>query len=122
MKIGDYVYAVDAYDNYLEGTITKIHETKEDATYISLYDAINKGMRTVKACDVFPSNSERTKALTERSEKQIREYKKEMNALEDIVRFCLKHCVARAEEYTDWDARTAVEEKLAELTSSQREN
>ena len=42
-------------------------------------------------------------------------YRNQINSINDLVKFMYTHCVAAAEEYTDWDARTVVEEKAKEF-------
>ena len=45
----------------------------------------------------------------------VQEYKKELPDAEAIIRFCLAHVVAPAEQYTDDIARQAVLERGKEL-------
>lgn len=114
MKIGDYVYAVDSYDNYIEGTITKFDVSNDRKTYAVINT--NPGTRGIPIDNVFSSSKKRDSIVKQRNKIQKNKYKEQMKTMRDIVVFCLEHCVANGEEYTDWEARKAVEERLQELT------
>ena len=47
--------------------------------------------------------------------KKIAEIKDSIKDAGDLVRFMYDHCVACAEEYTDWTARRAVKEIAKEM-------
>lgn len=55
------------------------------------------------------------KELKKEEEKKIAEIKAKIKNANDLVAFMYDHCVANAEEYTDWTARRAVKEIAKEM-------
>ena len=53
--------------------------------------------------------------LKKEEEKKIAEIKAKIKDTGDLVAFMYDHCVACAEEYTDWTARRAVKEIAKEM-------
>ena len=53
--------------------------------------------------------------FTKEEEKKIAEIKAKIKDASDLVAFMYDHCVACAEEYTDWTARKAVKEIAKEM-------
>ena len=60
--------------------------------------------------DLYSSREELQKELKKAEEKKISEIKAKIKDTGDLVAFMYDHCVACAEEYTDWTARRAVKE------------
>ena len=61
------------------------------------------------------SVGEKDKELKKEEEKKIAEIKAKIKDTGDLVAFMYDHCVACAEEYTDWTARRAVKEIAKEM-------
>ena len=58
--------------------------------------------------NLYASREELQKELKKEEEKKIAEIKAKIKDASDLVAFMYDHCVACAEEYTDWTARKAV--------------
>ena len=56
-----------------------------------------------------------SKRIKKEEEKKIAEIKAKIKNAGDLVAFMYDHCVACAEEYTDWTARRAVKEIAKEM-------
>ena len=65
--------------------------------------------------DLYASREELQKELKKEEEKKIAEIKAKIKDTGDLVAFMYDHCVACAEEYTDWTARRAVKEIAKEM-------
>lgn len=65
--------------------------------------------------DLYASRDELISALKKESEDKIDKIKSEIHDVNDLVKFMYDHCVASAEEYTDWDARRVVREIAKEM-------
>ena len=65
--------------------------------------------------DLYVSREELQKELKKEEEKKIAEIKDKIKNANDLVAFMYDHCVACAEEYTDWTARRAVKEIAKEM-------
>ena len=65
--------------------------------------------------DLYTSREELQKELRREEEKKIAEIKSKIKDANDLVAFMYNHCVACAEEYTDWTARKAVKEIAKEM-------
>ena len=65
--------------------------------------------------DLYASREELQKELKREGEKKIAEIKSKIKDTNDLVAFMYNHCVACAEEYTDWTARKAVKEIAKEM-------
>ena len=65
--------------------------------------------------DLYNSREELQKELKKTEEKKISEIKAKIKDVNDLVTFMYNHCVADAEEYTDWTARRAVKEIAKEM-------
>ena len=65
--------------------------------------------------NLYASRKELQKELKKEEEKKIAEIKAKIKNAGDLVAFMYDHCVACAEEYTDWTARRAVKEIAKEM-------
>lgn len=65
--------------------------------------------------NLYTSREELQKELKKEEEKKIAEIKAKIKDANDLVTFMYDHCVACAEEYTDWTARRAVKEIAKEM-------
>lgn len=65
--------------------------------------------------NLYASREELQKELKKEEEKKIAEIKAKIKDAGDLVAFMYDHCVACAEEYTDWTARRAVKEIAKEM-------
>ena len=65
--------------------------------------------------NLYASREELQKELKKEEEKKIAEIKSKIKDAGDLVTFMYDHCVACAEEYTDWTARRAVKEIAKEM-------
>ena len=73
------------------------------------------GVCTRKASEVFSTQELARRYQETTKQALVQEYKKELPDAEAIIRFCLAHVVAPAEQYTDDIARQAVLERGKEL-------
>lgn len=65
--------------------------------------------------NLYASREELQKELKKEEEKKIAEIKAKIKDAGDLVTFMYDHCVACAEEYTDWTARRAAKEIAKEM-------
>ena len=65
--------------------------------------------------NLYASREELQKELKKEEEEKIAEIKAKIKNAGDLVAFMYDHCVACAEEYTDWTARRAVKEIAKEM-------
>lgn len=65
--------------------------------------------------NLYTSREELQKEIKKEEEKKIAEIKAKIKDANDLVAFMYDHCVACAEEYTDWTARRAVKEIAKEM-------
>lgn len=65
--------------------------------------------------NLYASREELQNKLKKEERKKIAEIKDSIKDAGDLVRFMYDHCVACAEEYTDWTARKAVKEIAKEM-------
>lgn len=70
---------------------------------------------TVRLSACHPTRTECLDAEQNRAKQTVETYKQNIRSAEELVAFCLDHCVAKAEEYTDWDAREAAIQKAREF-------
>lgn len=65
--------------------------------------------------NLYSSREELQEELKKTEEKRIAEIKDSIKDVNALVAFMYDHCVASAEEYTDWTARRAVKEIAKEM-------
>lgn len=107
-KTGDKIYLKDHYDNFCAAIIESDPYDGEFQDYykVSLTDG-NHGTIGAKKDECFATMEECVKYHQAESDQKVQEYMRSISTPEDLVLFCLKNNVACAEEYTDWEARTA---------------
>lgn len=113
IKIGQTVWFVQPFSQINRGIVETKSSDSNKFDYVLVSDRHSCG--NVLASDCFPTREALEKGLTERSEKQVKEYCDSIHDISDLMRFIFRHPIAAAEEYTDWDARRAVAMKTQEL-------
>lgn len=68
-----------------------------------------------KLSECFTSEKELLEYLQHKSNSKVKEYCSQLTDLESVLRFMYSKHVACAEEYTDWEARRAVRQRVKEL-------
>lgn len=119
-RIGQEVWYRSTWRDVNSGIIEELKEVRRASGEMEPY-VIIKGTRDtiinhgayIKNC--YATKEELLEALKAESEDTINKYCKQLNTVEDIIRFMYNENVARAEEYTDWDAREAVKKRVKEL-------
>lgn len=120
-KIGQRVWFVEHWSQCIHSAkITALGETEVSVRDPKKYpyadikwdDGGNSGCLLK---DLYASREELQKELKKEEEKKIAEIKAKIKDTGDLVAFMYDHCVACAEEYTDWTARRAVKEIAKEM-------
>lgn len=106
------VWFFDNYGNLCSGIIQETLGVCEKYYEIHLDHGGTMGVRT-ENCHL--SKQAAIQAQNEKEQKQIQKYKDSIQSLDDLFVFCLNHCCAHAEEYTDYEARKACIERAKEL-------
>lgn len=120
-KIGQKVWFLEPWGKCIHSAkITALGETEisvqnpEKYPYAEIkWDAGGNSRRLLK--NLYTSREELQKELRKEEEKKIAEIKAKIKDVNDLVTFMYNHCVADAEEYTDWTARRAVKEIAKEM-------
>ena len=120
-KIGQKVWFLEPWSKCIHSAkITALGETEvsvrdpERYPYADIkWDDGGDSIRLLR--DLYSSREELQKELKKTEEKRIRKIKYEIRDVNDLVTFMYNHCVASAEEYTDWIARRAVKEIAKEM-------
>lgn len=116
LKIGDIVYAIYDDDIITKGTVQEY--MGESEKNINMYK-IDVGYGPVPNIyleqNLFRTKTEAAAEVKRRRDNAIKRYMNEITDVSSLVSFCLNHCVACAEEYTNWNAREAVKIKAKEL-------
>lgn len=74
------------------------------------------GTNSMLVEDLYSTKEELLCAEKEKSRKRIEKFKEEIKDVKDLIQFMLDNVVSTgAEEYVDWDARTAAIERAKEL-------
>lgn len=110
MKINDEVWFFDKYGNLRSGKI--VEEDKEEEFYTVQCMYIQQ---TVPIENCFSTVEKCMHSKEQAREQQITKYMKDINSVEDLVRFMYTHAISCAEEYTDWEARDTVKRKAIEF-------
>ncbi len=108
MMKNDIIWFFDLYNNLCHGTILEIGQD-----FILVKENYDSHWMPSEEC--FPSKEACCKAREEQREKQIAEYEKSIKTVSDLIGFMYTYVVCPAEEYTDWEARAAVERKAMEF-------
>ena len=120
-KIGQKVWFVEHWSQCIHSAkITALGETEVSARDQKKYpyadiewdDGGNSGCLLK---DLYISREELQKELRKEEKKKIAEIKVKIKDTGDLVAFMYDHCVACAEEYTDWTARRTVKEIAKEM-------
>ena len=116
-KVGSEIWFTSSYTSCLiKGEIKGVYDTgvkvrwKEYGNGDAAYGT--SGVAFENAWDTL---DEAKAAMTKREEEKKEKYRGMINSVEDLALFCFIHCVAHAEEYTDWEARDVAEEKFKEF-------
>lgn len=120
-KIGQKVWFLEPWSKCIHSAkITALGETEvsvrdpEKYPYADIkWDDGGDSIRLLR--DLYSSREELQKELKKTEEKRIRKIKYEIRNVNDLVEFMYNHCVASAEEHTDWIARRAVKEIAKEM-------
>lgn len=109
VKVGDYVYGYDQYDNLHEGRIRRT-ETCNSKTYVyfGAYWVLEESL-------VFLSKEECILSHNKELEEIVKKYMSTINSIKDLVVFGYNYTVSNAEEYTNYPARVAYSRKAREL-------
>lgn len=107
-KIGDTAYIIAPYIGIIACRITDITDKLYHVSS-PFYNA------DLPACRMFRTVEEIENAQKESNDRQTERYKKEIDSVEDLLRFALKVPVAYCEEYTNENAIRAFKEKALEL-------
>ena len=102
-------------NDYLETTAalrSQFSKYMSDCADIEWDDGGNSGCLLK---NLYASREELQKELKKEEEEKIAEIKAKIKDASDLVAFMYDHCVACAEEYTDWTARKAVKEIAKEM-------
>lgn len=120
-KIGQKVWFLEPWSRHIHSAkITALGETEVSTRDSKKYpyadiewdDGGNSGCLLK---DLYISREELQKELRKEEKKKIAEIKTKIKDTGDLVAFMYDHCVACAEEYTDWTARRAVKEIAKEM-------
>ena len=77
---------------------------------------IDVGTNSMLVDDLYSTKEELLSAEKEKSRKRIENFKEEIKDVKDLIQFMSDNVISTcAEEYVDWDARTAVIERSKEL-------
>lgn len=120
-KIGQKVWFLEPWSRCIHSAkITALGETEVSVKDPEKYpcaeikwDDGGNSRRLLK--NLYTSREELQKELKKEEEKKIAEIKAKIKDANDLVAFMYDHCVACAEEYTDWTARRAVREIAKEM-------
>lgn len=120
-KIGQKVWFLEPWSRCIHSAkITALGETEVSVRDQEKYpcaeikwDDGGNSRRLLK--NLYTSREELQKELKKEEEKKIAEIKAKIKDANDLVAFMYDHCVACAEEYTDWTARRAVREIAKEM-------
>ena len=110
---GEVVWGFDNYENLQTGAIKKIEEvntTEGKKAYVTFGNGFVLPIERV-----YSTREECVRDYGIELENRILAYSSEIVTIEDLVAFMYSHCVACAEEYTDWAAREASRRKALEL-------
>ena len=119
IKVGETtVWVQEHWSGAIEsGTVTEILYTKPNERYPEPIPYVNIklnrpaiGSRDCSLKDAFTSKEEIVAYLNQKTEKYKADIKAQIHSVTDLVKFMYDNTVSSADEYTDWDARSAVRE------------
>lgn len=119
-KIGQKVWFKETWSGFVHSAkITAFGETEVSARNTKKYQYAkltwDGGNSSCLLKDLYASRKELIFALKKESENKINKIKLNIHDVNDLIKFMYNHCIAPAEEYTDWDARQAVKEIAKEM-------
>lgn len=117
-KVGDHVWFYMTWGRLTSGTIQEFQTVnrpnRDPEQYAKIYS--DDGSTTgALLYNIWRTKEEATAILQNRSDALVKKYKESIRDVEDLVRFMYNKVVASAEEYTNWEARTAARERAHEL-------
>lgn len=116
IRVGeDYYWSPRGYYTGVIPAKIKITKIENGHPYGKIVDSIIRGSRGFNLQRVFRTEQEAKNHYQDEINTIKNNYRQQINSIEDLVQFCLDHCVACAEEYTDYDARNVAVEKAREF-------
>lgn len=116
LKIGDIVYAIYDDDIITKGTVQEyMGESEKNINTYKIDVGYGPVPNIYLEQNLFRTKTEAAVEVKRRRDNAIKRYMSEITDVSSLVSFCLNHCVACAEEYTNWNAREAVKIKAKEL-------
>lgn len=106
------VWFFDSYGNLCSGIIQETFHLHQPYYEIHL---AHGGTMNVRAENCHLSKDEAIREQSKKTQEKIQKYKDSIQSLDDLFVFCLNHCCAYAEEYTEYEARKACIERAKEL-------
>lgn len=121
-KIGQKVWFLEYWSQMPKSaTIVSFETIKSDKVYtferkVAKLHWDDGGTNSMLVEDLYSTKEELLCAEKEKSRKRIEKFKEEIKDVKDLIQFMLDNVVSTgAEEYVDWDARTAAIERAKEL-------
>lgn len=116
-KIGDEIWFEAAYlADLVKGEIKEVYETGVAVTWKEYeYGGVAYGTSGVAFENAWNTLEEAKAVVTKREDEKKENYRSQIKSVDDLALFCFTHCVAHAEEHTDWKAREVAEEKFKEF-------
>lgn len=113
-NVGDTVYVNTNYLLAAKAEVTEISKLDEEQTYYKVH--LTDILGSMHCTDKIMYKTEALALEAKKKEDDVfyAKYMKEMETMEGVVKFPLKHCLV-GEEYTDFVARRAYEDKLKSL-------
>lgn len=129
-QVNQTVYHIDRYtDTIIKCRITAIepYDKQPDQQVLTLKDMVIMsdnntesyrlpGTRQAFSSHVYPSFAEALLAKQQNTKNLEETYRNEIQTMQDLLQFPIKHCIAAAEEYTDLTARKIYIERCEALT------
>ena len=105
-SVGDTCYFHEKYnDAIFEGTIKNIERVHGTATIHG--SVTHRGTFDAPLDRLFKTHAAGMAALQASHDARQKKYEDSIQTVQDLLQFALDHPVAKAEEYTNWEARAA---------------
>lgn len=121
-EIGQKVWFLEYWSKMPKcATIVSFETIESDKVYkferkVAKLHWIDGGTNSMLIDDLYSTKEELLSAEKEKSRKRIEKFKEEIKDIKDLIQFMSDNVISTcAEEYVDWDARTAVIERSKEL-------
>lgn len=118
-NVGDKVWFESTWSGVVSGVITEIRSEKDRKTdkpvLWVMVESDELGNTGARLENCYASEDECLAAAEAESKALIKSYKESIKDINDLVSFMYNNTVSTAEEYTNWEARTAVKERVKEL-------